>query len=179
MAIEQTKSLGILLTEGDHDAFGALFSEHSDHLFRFFMIKTRGHREDSENLVQETFMKVWKSRKSFDPERDFKAWLFTVGYRTWVDSIKKQRIYDSIDELEIAAEGRTLEAEVHDRLLVREVMKALEEFPEDVREIMVMSYISDFSSEQIAEILGKKASAVRMVRMRTVEKIQNSLEGEE
>lgn len=165
--------------KGNADAFRALFDEYSDRLYRFFLVKTRGQREASEDLVQETFLKTWRGRESFDVNRSFKSWLFGIGYNAFIDSTRKAQVTVPIDEYEIADDRVNIEDRTHEKLMVEKVLNKLKDFPKESQEIIVMSYYSGLTSAEVGEILDKKPAAVRMIRMRTLTKLQELLKGGE
>ena len=56
-----------------------------------FAVNILGNREDAEDVVQESFIQVFRNLGSYDPGRSFKTWLFTIVYRRCLDVLKKKR----------------------------------------------------------------------------------------
>jgi RNA polymerase sigma-70 factor (ECF subfamily) len=56
-----------------------------------FAINVLGNMEDAEDVVQESFIQVFRNLGSYDPGRSFKTWLFTIVYRRCLDMLKKKR----------------------------------------------------------------------------------------
>ena len=54
-------------------------------------INVLGNRQDAEDVVQESFIQVFRNLGSYDPGRSFKTWLFTIVYRRCLDMLKKKK----------------------------------------------------------------------------------------
>lgn len=77
------------LKEGSYKAFNCLYEQYFDLLYGFIFGLTRSH-EQTRELVQETFIKVWVNRQKIDPDLSFKAWIFTMAENRLKDVLKKQ-----------------------------------------------------------------------------------------
>lgn len=77
------------LKKGSYKAFNSLYEMYFDLLYGFIFSLTRSH-EQSKELVQETFIKVWINRGSIDTELSFKAWLYKMAKNQLLDNLKKQ-----------------------------------------------------------------------------------------
>ena len=74
--------------DGDLDKLGLLFERYKKRLFGFFYNMTHDW-EQSEDLVQNTFMRIMKYRKSFREESQFRVWMFQVARNIAYDHFKK------------------------------------------------------------------------------------------
>jgi RNA polymerase sigma-70 factor, ECF subfamily len=63
-----------------------------------FAINVLGNREDAEDVVQESFIQVFRNIGNYDPGRSFKTWLFTIVYRRCLDVLKKKRRFHAAFE---------------------------------------------------------------------------------
>lgn len=77
------------LKEGSYKAFNCLYEQYFDLLYGFIFRLTRSH-EQTRELVQETFIKVWINRHKINPDLSFKAWLFTMAENQLKDLLRKQ-----------------------------------------------------------------------------------------
>ncbi len=77
------------LKEGSYKAFNSLYEQYFDLLYGFIFGLTRSH-EQTKELVQEAFIKVWINRQKIDPDLSFKAWLFKMAQNQLKDQLKKQ-----------------------------------------------------------------------------------------
>ncbi|RHR55688.1 RNA polymerase sigma factor [Parabacteroides sp. AF17-28] len=77
------------LKEGSYKAFNSLYEQYFDLLYGFIFGLTRSH-EQTRELVQEAFIKVWINRQKIDLNLSFKAWLFKMAQNQLKDQLKKQ-----------------------------------------------------------------------------------------
>ena len=145
-----------------HDAM-----QHAPQLFSTAMRMTR-NRSDAEDLVQETFIKAWRSFATYQQGTNLRAWLFRIMTNTYINKYNaKQRKpteteLDDVEELFLykrlgAVDQSQLSQSAEDQMLSLftddEVKKALEELPDQFRIPVLMSDVEGFSYKEIAEIL--------------------------
>lgn len=153
---EQEKKLLIKVKNSDTLAFKQLFSDYHDNLFRFVVYKTRDS-DLAEDITQETFLRVWKSRQSIIPEKSF----FSLIAR-----ISTNLCYDHFRHLEVRNRHRDLipnfgkshfdnpQAMTDLEVLQEEIQKIVnDELPEKCKAIFMLSRIEGKTNTEIAEML--------------------------
>jgi RNA polymerase sigma-70 factor, ECF subfamily len=124
-----------------------------------------GSREEAEELMQEAYLRAFRSWQSFTPGTNLRAWLLRILTNLNIDrGRRKQRapqmtsldekgdyyLYDKLEE----AEGRPLDEErVIERLSQDSIVEALTQVPHDFRDVLVLVDIGDFSYADTAQIL--------------------------
>jgi len=124
-----------------------------------------GSREDAEELMQEAYVRAFRSWQSFTPGTNLRAWLLRILTNLNIDrGRRKQRapqmtsldekgdyyLYDKLEE----AEGRPLDEErVIEKLSQDSIVEALTQVPHDFRDVLVLVDIGDFSYADTAQIL--------------------------
>ncbi len=152
----------------DGSEFEALALPHLDSLYRTALRMTR-KPDEAEDLVQETFMKAFRSFSTFEPETNFRAWLFKILTNSYINRYRKQqgnpartsledvRAFLASDEagestIEPAEAPEVVEAAMDERF-DEEVKHALDELPEDFRQVVVMALVEGMSYKEIASAL--------------------------
>lgn len=83
--------------EGDKAAFEYLFKRYRDPIMQMYMYRTGSVREDADDLLQETFIKVYLSLHKYNPEYTFGQWIYTIARNTFIDYVRKRRDDLSLD----------------------------------------------------------------------------------
>jgi RNA polymerase sigma-70 factor (ECF subfamily) len=145
---------------GDRLAFEDLYRRYARAVFGL-ALRRLGDRGRAEDAVQETFASIWRSAKSYRPERGAGAsWLFAVARNAIVDRSRARGdlpadIPDEAD-LDPGPPDRAEQSWVSWR-----VHSALEELPEREREVLALAYWSGLSQSEVAEFLGIPLGTVK------------------
>jgi RNA polymerase sigma-70 factor (ECF subfamily) len=145
--------------EGDDRAGRALFERHIEAMTRFFRSKVD---RDVEDLVQDTFLGLVRSRDAFRADASVRTLLYVIARRRLYDHLARKR-RDPIDFTERSAcdlgasPSQVLASKQQDRLLLR----ALRSIPFESQIAVELTYWEGLSGPEIAEILGIPANTVR------------------
>ena len=128
--------------------------------------------EDAEDLVQETFVKVFRALDRYDPERPFSAWIFTIASRLAIDHFRRRRV--KTVSLNVSEPGSTEERtmDVEDPGLKPDEItshaeeesatsKLIDGLPEHYRIVVLLRHQQDLSYEEIAEALNLPLGTVK------------------
>jgi RNA polymerase sigma-70 factor (ECF subfamily) len=130
--------------------------EHSDGLFRF-LLKNIKDEEVARDLVQESFMKLWIKKKEVEKEKS-KSYLFTTGYHTMIDHIRKNGRNVSYETVEYKEES-------YDRGYsdLKEVLnEAVDKLPDDQKAVVLLRDYEGYSYKEIADITDLTESQVKV-----------------
>jgi len=159
---------------GQADAFRTLIDRHHDDLLRFLM-RLVGSRQAAEDVFQETFLQIHTSGDSFDVERRFRPWLFTIAANKGRDYLRRKgrrqvmelsapvsgaddaTTFVDLLRIEIPPPSSGLEAGERER----QVQTALDALSHPLREILLLSYFNRLTYAQIAEELGIPLGTVK------------------
>lgn len=166
--------------DGSSDAFSALVQRFERPLLRFLSIRT-GRLEDSEELVQETFLRAWHNLDRYDPARRFATWLYTIAKRLAISHQRRERPAalgaETLAEragTEPDPESSASAHEEHLELwgLATRVLGAEE------RSALWLRYGEDLTPAEIAEVLGRRQVTVRVLLFRAREKLARHIDAE-
>jgi RNA polymerase sigma-70 factor (ECF subfamily) len=135
----------------------------SDQVFRVAR-HLAGSREEAEDLVQETYVRAFRSWRSFQPGTNLRAWLLRILTNLNIDRGRRTQrtppmqgleandyfLYDRLSEND---GGLTDEDRVVERLSQDDIVSALAEVPHDFRDVIVLVDIGEFSYQDAAQIL--------------------------
>jgi RNA polymerase sigma-70 factor (family 1) len=158
----EDKILIVQLNNNSVHAFDSLFYKYSDKLygFAFSLLK---NRDDSKEIVQEAFCRIWDKRHELDSSKSFKSFLFTISYNLIIDQLrlrlkdKEYRKYlkDLFNPNEVFNDNR-----VDYKIIVESVKAAVEDFPEKRKKIYLLSREDGLSQKEIAGQLGISVKTV-------------------
>lgn len=131
---------------------------HLDPLYRT-ALRLTGRPQDAEDLVQETFLRAWRSLHTYRAGTNPKAWLFRILHNAHIDRYRAStRTVPTVDEIEgqdpAFVVTETPETLVADTVMEAEVRDALMKLPEVFRACVVLADLEGFSYQEIAETLG-------------------------
>jgi len=170
---------------GDQKAFGELMERYHGPLYNLLYKMVRS-KEETEDLVQEAFMKAFASLASFNEEFAFSTWLYKIAINNTIDHLRKKRLRTfSIDKPIQSKEGELKRefADVHSStdhdLLSTEktgmITRAIEDLPEKYREVILMRHSDELSYEEIAAITKVPLGTVKARIFRAREMLKRKL----
>jgi len=149
---------------GNRQAFGELVLRYERRLIRVIQQFVKSP-ELAEDLAQETFIKVWERLDQFDPSRRFGPWLFKIGVNQTVDYIRVRKRKGWWLLFTDRNTEKPPDPEVQDPRqaidLQQEVELVLEQIPENYRIVLMLRDLQNFSSSEIATMLGRKEATIR------------------
>lgn len=159
------------LQAGVVEAFNIIVDRYKDRLHNFLYRYTHNH-EDCEDLVQETFLRVYRSRHSYERIAKLSTWMYTIALNLAKSMYKKKQRMSLIsihadesdpDDREMQIEDTVIlqDDELHLKLSVQELEKALQELNDDFREAVILRDIQQLSYEEIAEITDTAMGTVK------------------
>lgn len=151
----------------DSRAFGRLVEAYQAPIYNL-CYRILGNPDEAEEASQEAFLRAYTKLHSFDPDRSFRSWLFSIAHHYCVDRLRRRRLtWLSLDD-EPAAEGlawRAMASSPEETALRHErndqVQTALDRLPPSYRSAVVMHYWYDLSYEEIAQITGATVGAIK------------------
>ena len=161
---------------GDPQAFGRLFDEYHEPVFRF--IANRVNRpSDAEDLTQLVFVKALEALPRYEQRGvPFGGWLFRLARNTIIDHARTRHDHA---ELDAAADRATDEAGPEAATLLRQdldaVARALAGLTDEQREAIELRFFAGLSAREAAEAMGKQEGTVRGLQFRAIASLRRSL----
>lgn len=166
--------------ENTLDDFRAIFEEHGMRLFRL-AYRITGHRQDAEDVVQETFIRAHRNRKRFDASSDVGSWLHRIATNAAIDLLRKRRrqraeVQDSLDShVELSIADPDPERRARGREVERMVRQALGLLSEKEQAAFVLRHLEGLSIEEIGRMTGTGRNTTKNLIFRAVRKIRLEL----
>ncbi|GAC1324775.1 MAG: sigma-70 family RNA polymerase sigma factor [Thermoleophilaceae bacterium] len=172
-----------LVKDGSAKAFAAVYDRHGGAAFSL-AYRMVGDRTVAEDVTQEAFLSIWRSRLRYEVERgSVRTWILGIVHHRGIDALRRNLVHDrrrasaeGLEEREEAPE-RT-EVEVARREEARIVRDAIDTLPEQQVKVIQLAYFGGFTHTQIAEMLGMPIGTVKGRMRLGLEKLRRELAGE-
>ncbi len=169
---------------GDKDAYGVLVARHGESMFRVaYRITENEH--DAEEIVQETFLRGYRSLADFDARSDFRTWIYRIAVNCALQLLKKRKseaavpIAEEFDAERPGIQLRDRNAGPERILLDREIEHrrhaAMEKMTEDERLAFVLRHLEGRTTDEIAAVLEVTPNNAKQAVFRAVQKMRRSL----
>src|ERR1700681_1986066 len=183
-ALERDAELMVRVREGDNTSFALLLARHRSPVVHF-LFRMVQNQEVSEELEQEVFLRIYRSRATYEPTAKFTTWLFRIATHlalNWIRDGKNEKSQESLDRetvegatRQVADRGRTVEQELVYRARLAEVRQAIELLPAKQRAAVLMHKYEEMEYAQIANALSCSESAVKSLLFRAYETLRSRL----
>jgi len=173
---------------GDLYAFDLIVNRYKNQLLNF-VYRFLGNAEEAEDLVQETFLRVYRNRKAYQKVAKFSTWIYTIAGNLAKTELRKRkrRKFFSISDLgynekdyDISDEAYNPEKDVDGRMKEEIIHREIDGLSPKFREVILLRDVQQLSYEEISQIvnipLGTVKSRVNRGRLKLQEKLKHILE---
>jgi RNA polymerase sigma-70 factor (ECF subfamily) len=175
---------------GDRDAFAEIYDFYVVKIFRFVYLKTSS-KEMAEDLTSDVFLRYWQHIKNSKEKKEKEgnnndvsggeiekigSFLYKIARNLIIDFYKKKEI--ATVEIDAEVKNRVLDqrqdilANINRKQDIEELREALNYIRDEYREIIILRYVEDLSTIEIAEITEKSANSVRVQLHRAIKSLE-------
>ena len=177
------EKLMISVVSGDDKALELLYDRYAAQV-RGLALRVMRERTTAEEIVQETFWRVWSRGKSFDARQGpFKNWMFTIAHRLAIDTVRRHKARPQV-ELNEAKFGHIYNPkpqtdEVNEAVWLDErrglVQVAITQLPDEQAEIIRLSYFQGLTRQEISEKINTPLGTVHSRARLAMDKLRDAL----
>ena len=182
--LDYDAELMLRVKEGDGTSFGVLLEKHRASVIHF-VYRLVQEQAVAEELAQEVFLRVYRSRSSYAPTAKFKTWLFRIATHlalNWLRDERHARGQERLDDGPADLPARQIsdrrpsgEQEMVREVKREEIRRAVAALPEKQRAAVLMHKYEEMEYTQIAKVLGCSDSAVKSLLFRAYETLRARL----
>lgn len=160
--------------DGNTQAFGELYTYYVTKIYRYVYYNVH-NKEQAEDITQEVFLKAWKAIGSCKgKEKTFSSWLYRIAHNLIIDKIRKSQ-KKIAHEAELPEDVRDMSEGMEISLEQRDLLKVIDVLSPNQRQVILMKFIENMDNREIAETMGKSTGAIRILQMRALEVLRNTL----
>jgi RNA polymerase sigma-70 factor, ECF subfamily len=161
---------------GDKHAFKIIYETFYKRIYRYCSIQVNNN-EVAKDLCQETFIKAWKSLPTFTLEKGgtMQAFLFRIARNLIIDLSRKKKEYSLAEYTEVET-NEDFYDDFEKKQTINNIKKSLKELDETDRQIIILRYFEELSTEETAKVIGMNHGALRVRVHRVLKKLKDILE---
>lgn len=183
------------VAQGDQDAFDGIYLRYKARL-RKFIIGFVADDATAEDLLQETFLRVYQNAERYQPTSKFSSWLYRIAANLCLNELRRRRTHPLISlnqQVQFAVtESESESVELHELIpdssfagpgeaaesseTIREIMSALATLSNAHRDVLTMHLCDDLKYEQIAEALSCSVGTVKSRAFYGIRALRDKLE---
>ena len=183
-ALDLDAELMLRVKEGDGASFGVLLDKHRLSVVHFLFRMVQNHAV-AEELAQEVFLRVYRSRGTYEPTAKFTTWLFRIATHLALNSLrdgKNERSQEKLDDdtrdmpvRQVADMRPSVEQSMVYQAKLDEIRRAISALPDKQRAAVLMHKYEEMEYSQIAKVLSCSESAVKSLLFRAYETLRARL----
>ena len=183
-ALDFDAELMLRVKEGDGASFSVLLEKHRSSVVHFLYRMIQNHAV-AEELAQEVFLRVYRSRGTYEPTAKFTTWLFRIATHLALNSLrdgKNERSQERLDDdssdmpaRQVSDRRPSVEQSMVYQAKLDEIRRAIAALPEKQRAAVLMHKYEEMEYSQIAKVLACSESAVKSLLFRAYETLRARL----
>ena len=174
----EEKSIIERAIRGDSSAFGLLYDRYHGQIYRFVYLKV-SHREEAEDITHHVFLSAWQNMGGYkDKGFPFSSLLYQIARNKVIDHYRTRKTpfdIEDLNEADIPRSETSLDDSIHARFQLASVKEALTQLKQDYQDIIIMRYIEELTPSEVARILKKPESTVRVLQHRAIKQLKSLL----
>ncbi|MBT2757004.1 RNA polymerase sigma factor SigX [Mesobacillus foraminis] len=166
------------------EIFNDLYRKYHSDLFQFLYYTVR-NREQAEDLVQEVYIRVFKSYSTFEKRSSERTWLFSIARNVAIDFFRKQKGLKGktlskfgLETLQIQDQLPLPEEVAMEREDINSIHASLKQCKLEQRMVIILRYLQDLSISETARTLGWTEAKVKTTQHRALKKLKSFLQEE-
>lgn len=178
VALEMDAQLMLRVRAGDEACFAGLLARHRNGVVAFIYRMVR-NQAVAEDLAQEVFLRVYRSRHTYEPTAKFTTWLYRIATHltlNWIRDHQKDSKAEPVEgNVSLGDPAPTAEQALVNESRLQEVRRAIAALPEKQRAAVLMHKYQEMDYSQIARSLNCSTSAVKSLLFRAYETLRQRL----
>jgi RNA polymerase sigma-70 factor (ECF subfamily) len=166
------------IQQGDYQAFERLVEQHLNPLYRFAW-RMLGNSKDADDIVQETFIKVWRNAHQWHAGKaKLSTWLHSIVHHDCIDLYRQQNQFVTVDLAE-AAEVMAPETTsgIYQMEISEQVEYVLQQLPPRQKSAVLLCYYQGLNNQEAADILNINVAALESLLARARKTLKQLLQG--
>lgn len=164
--IQKSDAELIELSKNNPEIFGLLMERYQNQLFHYIRRIGQFANEDTEDLLQEVFIKIYQKLNEYEENLKFSSWAYRIAHNHVIDHFRKINARPKTNALDDEEWGRLIagsidiERQLSNKDCVEQIKKVIAELPIKYKEVLILRFIEEKEYEEIMDILKKPKGTV-------------------
>ena len=176
LEIKSESELIKLASNGDAEAFGALYEKYIDQIYNYIYFRT-SNGKDAEDICSRVFLRALNHIERYeDRGYPFSAWLYRIAHNLVVNWYRDSERSDEIsllDQYPPPTMDGSVEEEIEKMDETEALLRIIRDLPEDRKELLVLKHVEGLTNFEIGEIMDRTEGAVKALYHRTLETLRD------
>lgn len=165
----------------DPESFGFLMERYESQLFHYIRRIGQLSKEDTEDILQEVFIKIYKNLNDYDESLKFSSWAYRITHNHVIDHFRRVNARPKTNSLEeeewerLIASSVRMEKEIMNKDCIERAKSCIDELPMKYREVLILRFIEEKDYEEIMDILKKPKGSVATLVSRGKEMLMKNM----
>ena len=156
---------------GDQDSFARLYDAYLERIYRYVYFRV-ADQQWAEDITSQVFLKAWEKLDSYQPRSSpFIAWLYRIAHNAVIDNYRTYKVsvpLENVSSAEISLEDG-IDEKLDLQIESQRIREALQELTNEQQQVLILKFISQLSTAEIAKQIGKQPGAIRALQMRALQ----------
>lgn len=161
---------------GDAAAFGVLYDRYFAPVYRYAFLRVRD-RMEAEDVTSETFIRALRSLHRYEPRAPFAAWLIRIARNLVIDRARGGMRREANERAAATPGSVDPEREAIARIEGDELRRALSTLSDLQRDVLILRFFMDMTTEEVCTVVGKGPSTVRGIQHRAIGALRRTMAG--
>jgi RNA polymerase sigma-70 factor, ECF subfamily len=175
---DDDRDLARRASAGDRRAFAALYDRYLDNVYRYAWYRLRSDAE-AEDVTADVFHRALVAMPTYEPRRPYLAFLYGIARHVVADRLRAARPQASFEDATLHPSDAPSPDDIAGRLEdARRVRSAIAKLTPLQQEVVVLRYLEERSTKEVAVFTGKPESTIRGIQMRALAALRDLMEGQ-
>ncbi|MCF7907234.1 RNA polymerase sigma factor [Patescibacteria group bacterium] len=166
------------IKKGDEQAFAQFYNTYKDKIYSFIYFKVPG-KEKADDLVNDTFLKVYRYLRDGHDIDNFRAFLYKTARNSVIDFYRTHQKNISLDSISEIVSKEDVNEKIDNKLEVEKIATAIKQLSNDYQEVIILRFVDGLSFDEISQSTGKSLGNCRMLAHRGIKKVKEIIDNEQ
>ncbi len=156
----------------DKRAFEQFYKANIDRIYRYVFFRVGHNNEVAQDLVSEIFMKALRHFHTYDEKISKSAWIYRIAHNHLANYFRDKKPQVDVDDVKYSLVGEDGRETIIQKEETLQLYEALDDLEPDDRNLVTLKYIQGYSYKEMAQILGKTATGLKVATHRAIKKLR-------